>query len=528
VSFNPRAAAQALGDRWPAGQFREIREIAGGSAPGVRDGQRPARAQREELATMKTIPRRYLAGVLLSAALAAAPLASHAAEASAEPAPGLVAPEASMNERVLMVLVDAQQGVRLVVTLLQPDGPGPFPLAVMNHGASGKTPRAQMPRYRHTFSAYYFLSRGYAVALPMLRGHGGSEGDIKPFGCNHDSVAQANARDLQAVLDFLATQPGIDASRSVMAGQSFGGWNTLAYGALGDPRVKGLLNFAGGMTISNCPSTTAALARGAERFGATTRVPSIWFYGENDSYFGAPVWQAMLSRYTAMGAKAQMVAFGPFMKDAHNLLGYPEGLAIWAPKADAFLTQIGLPAAVTHPEYLPHDFPPPSGYAALDDVEAVPYVAEKGREQYGEFLKRPLPRAFVLSPTGFSAWFYGGFDPIGRGLKVCGERSRDCFVYAVDEHVVWSRPTPAPPPTRPATPEDAAAIPFVTESGRQGWLRYLGLRRPKAFVIAPDGAWSAAALGPDPLVRALEQCGKAHQGCRLYAVDQGVVWAAEP
>lgn len=480
-----------------------------------------------------TTSRRFLAGALCAAALAGLPPASLAAEPDAAASsprsavPSTAAPEASMNERVLTVPVDPQRSVRLVVTLLQPDGPGPFPLAVMNHGAAGKTPRAQMPRYVHTFAAYYFLSRGYAVALPMLRGHAGSEGEMKPFGCNQERVGLDNARDIQAVLDFLATQPGLDASRTVMAGQSIGGWNTLAYGALGDPRVKGLLNFAGGMNISNCASSAAALARGAERFGASTRVPSIWFYGENDSYFGPPVWQAMFSRYTAMGAKVQLEAFGPFMKDAHHLLVYPEGLPLWAPKADAFLRQLGLPAAVTHPQYLPQDFPPPSGHAALDDVEAVPYLSEKGREHYRRFLERPMPRAYIVSPT-YAAAFYGGFDPVGRGLKECRMRSRHCHVYAVDDHVAWVRPTPAPPAVRPATPEEASAIPFVNEAGRQGWLKYLALRRPKAFVIAPDGTWNAAALGPDPLAHALEQCNKAHQGCRLYAVDQGVVWAEEP
>lgn len=476
---------------------------------------------------MKTTTLCRLQGALLVAVLAALPLGSRAADADPAPVPGpdLAAPEASMNERVLRVPVDPQQSVRLVVTLLKPDGPGPFPLAVLNHGASGKTPRAQMPRYRHTFAAYYFLSRGYAVALPMLRGHAGSDGDIKPFGCNQESVGLAAARDIQAVVDFLATQPELDASRIVMSGQSLGGWNTLAYGALADPRVKGLVNFAGGMNISNCPSTAPVLARGAERFAATTRVPSIWFYGENDSYFGAPVWQPMLARYTALGAKAQVVAFGPFMEDAHNLLGYPEGLPIWAPKVDAFLQQIGLPAAVTHPEYLPQAFPPPSGYAAIDDVQAVPYVGEPGRERYRKFLEHAPSRAFVISRAGFAGAFYGGFDPIGRGLKMCAERSRDCFLYAADQHVVWSRPTPAPPAVRPATPEEAVAIPYVSDSGRQGWQKFLEMRQPKAFVIAPDGAWSAAALGPDPLAVALANCGKTHQGCRLYAVDQGVVWA---
>ncbi|NML16057.1 dienelactone hydrolase family protein [Azohydromonas caseinilytica] len=438
------------------------------------------------------------------------------------------APEASMNERVLMVPVDAQRNIRLQVTVLQPDGPGPFPLAVVNHGASGKQPPARMERHRHTFAAYYFLSRGYAVALPMLRGYAGSEGRLHPAGCNYESVALGNAADIQAVIDFMARDPTVDARRTVMAGQSFGGWNTLAFGSLGDPRVKALVSFAGGMNASSCPNSPAVLPRGAGRFGATTRVPSIWFYGENDSFFGPPLAQVMHERYTAAGGRAELVAFGPFMKDAHELLAFPQGLPIWAPRLDAFLHQLGLPGRIVHPEYLPQDFPPPSGYAAIDDVDAVPYLDDRGREHYRRFLARSAPRVYVLSRSGFAGAYYGGFDPVGRGLKECRLRARDCFVYAVDDHVAWSRPTPAPPASGFAAHDDVAAIPFINQAGRQGYLKYLSMRRPKAFAIAPDGAWSAAALGPDPLAMALEACGKAHQGCRLYAVDHSVVWAGQP
>jgi len=40
----------------------------------------------------------------------------------------------------------------------------------MNDGATNAEPPGLQPRYRQSFSAYYFLSRGYAVALPMMRG----------------------------------------------------------------------------------------------------------------------------------------------------------------------------------------------------------------------------------------------------------------------------------------------------------------------------------------------------------------------
>ena len=39
-----------------------------------------------------------------------------------------------------------------------------------------------------------------------------------------------NAEDIKTVINFMASQPTVDASRVVVVGQSFGGWNTLALG----------------------------------------------------------------------------------------------------------------------------------------------------------------------------------------------------------------------------------------------------------------------------------------------------------
>ena len=328
-----------------------------------------------------------------------------------------IAPGASMNEQVLQVPGDPQRPAMLQVTVLSPDGPGPFPLAVMNHGAAGTQHPDLEPRYRFTFSAYYFLSRGYAVALPMMREFSGSEGRQVLDGCNQEEVGLGNAKDIRAVVDFMSAQPYVDSKQIVVAGQSFGGWNALAFGSLHHPSVKGLINFAGGANISSCGSTLTALARATEHFGIQTVIPSIWFYGDNDAKFAPPVWHAMFDRYTAAGGHAELVAYGRFMTDSHNMLGFPEGLQIWAPKVDAFLNKVGMPSKITHPEYLPMNFPPATNFAAIDDVDAVPYLTDVGRNTYRKFLSDPMPKVFVFSPTGLAASFNGGFDPLGRALN---------------------------------------------------------------------------------------------------------------
>jgi predicted dienelactone hydrolase len=105
--------------------------------------------------------------------------------------PSLV-PSAPVHEQVLMLSGDPARPVRLQVTVFTPDGAGPFPLAVLVHGSAskGELPR-DMPRYRYTYSAYYFLSRGYAVAMPMMRGFAGSGGRLIDHGCDLAAVGHS-------------------------------------------------------------------------------------------------------------------------------------------------------------------------------------------------------------------------------------------------------------------------------------------------------------------------------------------------
>jgi dienelactone hydrolase len=464
---------------------------------------------------MKVLP--YLAAVLFSLAAAAAPAAG---------SDDSMRPPAPLNEQAVTVSGDRQRPIELEATIFTPPGAGPFPLVIMNHGAAGTTRPDLEPRYRYTFSAFYFLSRGYAVVLPMMRGYAGSRGHQDLNGCNQEAVGLANARDIRGVIEAVSTLPNIDGKRVVVAGQSFGGWNTLAFGTLHDPNVKGLINFSGGAVIGKCSDTPGALARAAQHYGEKTGIPSIWFYGDNDSKFPPAVWRDMFTRYNAAGGHAELVAVGNFMTDSHAMIGYPESLGIWTPKVDAFLEKIGLPGKEIFPEYLPTAFPPPSHYAAIGDVDAIPYISDKGRQEYRKFLAAPMPRVFVISPSGTSGAFNGGFDPVVRAKDSCAKLAQNCQIYAVDNLVTWTRPTPAPPPTKFAPLDDAAALPYLNDAGREGYRKYLTMRKPKAFVIASDGAWAASSQGDDPLAGAMQACTKAHAECAYYAVDDAVVWSA--
>jgi len=107
---------------------------------------------------------------------------------------------------------------------MMPVSGGPFPLVVMNHGSSPDP--AHSPRLADNFTTYYFLSRGYAVALPLMRGYGNSTGHIVNYHCDAVAEGLAAARDISAVIDYVTPKAGIDPTRIVVAGKSIGGWHT--------------------------------------------------------------------------------------------------------------------------------------------------------------------------------------------------------------------------------------------------------------------------------------------------------------
>ena len=350
--------------------------------------------------------------------------------------------DASLNETVVTVPKKGVFSIDIETTLYKPDGAGPFPLVVINHGKAFGEPRFQQ-RYRPAQAARWFLQRGYAVAVPMRQGFAKSGGIYVGGGCNVESNGRAQAEDVKAALDYLATQSFVDMGRVLILGQSHGGWTTLAYGTQPAPGVKGLINFAGGLRQDNCAGWENTLARSAGAYGKETPLPSLWFYGDNDSYFSPSTWKPMAEQYNAAGGKARVVAFGVFGSDAHALFGARNGLNIWQPEVTAFLKEIGMPAEplAEHARYgraATTPVPSKTDFAALDDAARVPFVNDAARAGYQAFLGKTLPRAFAIAPNGAWGWAEGGDDPLKRALDNCGSRGKGaCKLYAVDADVVW-------------------------------------------------------------------------------------------
>ena len=356
----------------------------------------------------------------------------------ARPAPQL---DKALNEEVLMLSVGSGFfSYTLETTIFRPPGDGPFPLLLMNHGKAPNMDNHFQPRARYLVIAREFVARGYAVIIPMRKGFSHSSGMYVSAGCNIAANGVAQADDLQSTLDYAVKQPWIDPTRIIVAGQSHGGLATMAFGMRHYPGVRGLIDFAGGLRVeSNNCNWQSALEAAFAQYGRKTDLPSIWFYGANDSYFNPDVARRLANAYTKGGGHAKLIAYGPFKSDSHGMSSSQAGVAIWWPETENFLRSLDMPTDKVV-KLAGFAVPPPSRFAPLAAIDALPYVNDGGRQGYKNFLSKGAPRAFAISPSG--AWGYStadnGEDTAALAVARCQEHSkRPCALYAVDDEVVW-------------------------------------------------------------------------------------------
>ena len=95
-----------------------------------------------------------------------------------------------------------------------------------------------------------------------------------------------------------------------------------------------------GGRVDNLPNNNCradVLTTSAGRFGQTARVPSLWVYTANDSFFGPSLAGAMHQNYVQAGGAADFRALPAFGQDGHGLFTAAGGPQIWGPLVEAFL-----------------------------------------------------------------------------------------------------------------------------------------------------------------------------------------------
>lgn len=207
--------------------------------------------------------------------------------------------------------------------LYVPEGKGPFPTVLWNHGSEKR------PGWQPELATFY-NSHGFVFFLPHRRGQGRSPGayimdEIRSGGPAAAVRAQQDANeDVVAAMNWLRSQPEVDADGIVVSGCSFGGIQTLL------TAEKGLGARA---FIAFAPAAQSwgnvALEQMLEDAVKHAKAPVFILQAEND-YSTEPV-KVLGKIAKAHGGEAKIYPkFGKTAQDGHwGFATSSAGIAIW-------------------------------------------------------------------------------------------------------------------------------------------------------------------------------------------------------
>lgn len=341
-------------------------------------------------------------------------------------------PAAAQNyiREELRIQMPAAGPTGLEALLIRPAGNGPFPLALISHGAPrDASARATMTVNRLYRQAVEFARRGFAAVVVMRRGYGSSGGTYAENSgpCarrDYLRTGRESTNDLGAAVAAMQKRSDVTTDRFIAVGISAGGFASIALSADPPPGLGAVINFAGGRgsRAEDDVCDEDALVRAFAAFGTTSRVPTLWIYADNDKFFWPELAHRLHAAFTRGGGRAQFIDADEFGEDGHSL--FADGIAIWTPMVDAFLRAQNLGR---------RDLLPPPATAVLPPP---PRLGDKGRAGFANYLTAGPHKAFAVSSRGAWASRSGqrtAAEAQEKALAACGNYATDCSIYAVND-----------------------------------------------------------------------------------------------
>lgn len=268
--------------------------------------------------------------------------AEMAAVSPAAPGPDAGGQPVGITEEVTF----QSNGYTLHGCIIRPDGPGPFPAVIYNHG-SDKEPARCGPKALERA----YVEHGYLVFAFHRHGHGLSPGEYigdltRKIRAEVQNPAQQQQqvialhdlynRDVVGAVQWLMQRPEVDRNRMVMTGVSYGGIQTLltAEKGLG---LRAFIPFApGAMSWRN-----QALQRRLEQATRNAKAPMFLAQAQNDYNLGPSEVLGPIVRANGAPNEAKIYpAFGTTHQQGHAGFAVRGGVPIWSPDVFAFLDRV--------------------------------------------------------------------------------------------------------------------------------------------------------------------------------------------
>jgi len=244
--------------------------------------------------------------------------------------------------------------VTLHAMIWRPQGPGPFPAILLNHG-SGRT-RADLVRLgpyernadklgpvfaRHGYVFLYLFRRGVGLstdqganAIDLMNREYAAHGEQGRNALQLSLLEGREMADARAALKVLRALPYVDARDVAAIGHSFGGSLTVLL-AEREANLRAVVVFSGaGYSFDRSPELRARLLTAVDKVAA----PMFFIHAEND--FSLSSGKVLDARRELIGKPHRLKVYPPIgetVDEGHDFLHL--GVNIWEPDVFAFLDE---------------------------------------------------------------------------------------------------------------------------------------------------------------------------------------------
>ncbi len=219
--------------------------------------------------------------------------------------------------------------------LYRPEGSGPFPAILYNHGSE------ENPGTKPALGEF-FSSKGYIFFVPHRRGQGRSPNDSYVESLRAQGIAGAIAlhethlEDQLAALAYFKQLSDVDPHRIAVAGCSYGAIQTvLAVEANAEQKLglRAAIDFAGGAESWKSLSLRDRMIRAVRK----ANIPVLFIQAENDYDLGPS--QTLARELEQLGKPYKMLIFPPYGNthaEGHGVF-CSQATNVWGPAVTSFL-----------------------------------------------------------------------------------------------------------------------------------------------------------------------------------------------
>ena len=238
--------------------------------------------------------------------------------------------------------------LNLEARIFHPEGDGPFPLVVINHGTPNNVAQARSMKLSFSRPALWFAQNGFLVLIAMRPGFGHSDGPYMEASeecINRDYVrdSRQTAAVESAIVASASRLTDVDRRRIIVVGHSAGGFGAFALADDPPPGVVAVISFAGGRGGDDNESICGGKARLIEAtraLGKGNRLPQLWLYAQNDHFFPPTLGRRLFDAYKEGSAEPMtFVELPSFGKDGHNALDGANP-SVWSQSVALFIASV--------------------------------------------------------------------------------------------------------------------------------------------------------------------------------------------